>query len=360
MTVGRKVTLPFSEWSEAAQKQWRDAFPRTQFAVKRAPDPSKRVISDKYLDNILQSVEMFFLFQEDVESPLAGLLPAQRFNRADVTLFALDLLVPRTDLGKETGVEPQSINTFLNRLLAAAIRLDPKGKYGWLRRLARKYPSKSAEKKVAPLTSRQLYEVGLAAMRDARVELAARKKARCNDAQPAAIVLYRDGLLCAYLALMPLRIGELLSLEIGNSFILPDPPLTTISVDIPASEPKHRIGINQDVPIQLNNATNHYLNHIWPLFRASKTSNCLWLATNGTSLDYQGAYAAVTRLTQRRAKKSAPHDARRAAADTAVRAGVPRSRSAARFQHSSPQMRDTYASEIVTSEIAPITRRFGV
>lgn len=312
--AGRKITLPYNDWPKPLQQEWDRAFPRNSFAARRAPDPKARLISDKYLENILETVERFRYFQVQCNPEAVAWGPAKWFVREDVETFVADLKLGR--VVQQNELEPTTIESYVDRLLAAARRLDPypHGKYKWLERLARKNRPARQAPPPPPLALEDMLDLGFEAMAEARAALGIKKRRRGAMPRAHVHIVYRDALLLVLLALMGLRIGETLTLAQGVSLLINEDPLLYV-VDLVAAVTKMRKAKTRDVPRQLNEAMSFYRNHVRPAFPGAAETQKFWLGRDGV-LGYQGAYAGLTRLTERRAQKRAnATDIRHAIAD---------------------------------------------
>ena len=180
-------------------------------AAKGSLDPTAPIVADRYLGNMLQVVERFLFFQK-LMNPDATVLPlAQRFLRQDVKNFVVDLQLGEIVV-TDRDIEPTTIESYLDRLLAVVRRLDPHGNYKWLKRLARNHRPERRPPASSPLNLEQILEIGIDAMDEARRAI---EDANVRRRGPGThlCVLYRDGLLLVFLALIGLRIGESLTLR---------------------------------------------------------------------------------------------------------------------------------------------------
>jgi hypothetical protein len=356
-----RISFPFCEWAEEDQKFWARAFPRTSIAAARAPNPKAALLSPKYIRNILQTMERFLFFQNCVNAA-AGQLPLEkRLLRQDIEAFVPDLITGEIVRPKKE-LEATSIESYLDRLLAAARRLDPSGNYNWLRRLARKHRPVRRAPESPPLDLEALIDLGFDAMDEARAGLAEEKRrGKRGDHQSFYLTLYRDGLLLVFLALMGMRIGETMSLEHGLSFLVDVDSLAPFVVDLAAAATKMRRAKVRDVPTQLHDGVGYYLEHIRPGFRCAAETRKVWLGIAGP-LTYQGAYAGMRRLVYRRSGELMnPTGVRHAIADEArLRGDSKESLAQLLGQVSIETAGRFYTSHKVLSDISTIATLFDV
>jgi len=367
--AGRKITLPFEDWPVAAQKEFERAFPRTSFAKQQAPDPKATIISNTYLANILQAMERFIFFQ-NISNPDAKTLSlAQRFVRHDVKNFVADLQLGAIVV-TDGDLEPTTIESYLDRLLAAARRLDPQGNYKWLERLAKKHRPERQPPAPPPFDLAKMLEIGLDAMYEAR-DAIEDAKGRRRGRGTHLCVLFRDGLLLVFLALIGLRIGESLTLAEGISLLLNDDdddkpkpkpePESSYTVDLAAAVTKTRKAKVRDVPTQISHLITYYLLYVRPNFLRAAETKKFWMGTAGP-LGYWGAYAALIRLTLRRAKKQAnANNVRHAIMDESRKRGDSKDQSGKLMGHASPETGGRYyTAQKIISDIARLAAMYGI
>jgi integrase len=106
---------------------------------------------------------------------------------------------------------------------------------------------------------------------------------------------YRNGLMITVLALLPLRLKNFVSLEIGRNFLQVG---ANWQVVIPASETKTRRADERRVPELLAPFVNRYLERHRPALQPQ--SPHLWIGQSGQPLGYPGCERVVTETTRRR------------------------------------------------------------
>jgi integrase len=119
---------------------------------------------------------------------------------------------------------------------------------------------------------------------------------------------YRDGLLIAFLAYRPLRVANLLQMNIGTHLKLSGDRAT---VDFGKLETKTERALNFTWPQTLKPALDRYVDEIRPILisanipyrsaPAARPAICsLWLGQGGTALSAAGLYKAILRHTRPR------------------------------------------------------------
>ena len=184
----------------------------------------------------------------------------------------------------------------------------PGEEWSWLRdiktRLNQVAPVHSTRGPV--ITSVQLLKLGLRLMEESK------------PAPGAAIsiedsVQYRDGLMLAMLALMPLRRKNLAALEAGKHLILEGDCWWVI---IPGEEAKTGTPIEFAVPELLNSHLAIYLDIVRPRMLRHSACTALWVSDKGGALVYGAIGQVFRRLSRRLGVWITPHDVRDAAATT--------------------------------------------
>jgi integrase/recombinase XerD len=130
----------------------------------------------------------------------------------------------------------------------------------------------------------------------------------------ADAIRYRDGLMIALLAHVPLRHKNFAAIEIdrdlikeaGNWFIV-----------IPPEETKTKTYIEFEIPDELLGRLSIYLNHVRPRMLRRSECKALWVSPKGGPLSYSAIGPVMTRhTTERLGIRITPHDARDAAVTT--------------------------------------------
>jgi hypothetical protein len=139
------------------------------------------------------------------------------------------------------------------------------------------------------VTSAQLYAVGISLMTTAEDELASSGQISLEGA-----LLYRDGLIIALLAVVPLRRRTLTALtvskhlvKIGECWLL----------DIPAADTKTRLALEFLLPDELSGRFSSYLTPFRPMIRGANGHDGLWASIRGRPMDDGSIYDMVRRRT---------------------------------------------------------------
>ena len=224
--------------------------------------------------------------------------PAERITLERVRRFAAHLA--------ETNL-PQSVAGQVDALYKAARMMMPERDWGWLKDIkARLYavqPSPGAAKPV--ITSLQLLDLGMQLMGEPRPEPGT--SIRLGDA-----VQYRDGLMIALLAFMPMRRKNVTSLATDRHLVRDG---DTWFVIIDGNETKTGSAIEFEVPDLLRPYLDDYLSRIRPRLLGKLSCPNMWVSAKGRALSYSAVGPIVSRHSEARlGLHIAPHDVRDAAA----------------------------------------------
>jgi integrase len=203
---------------------------------------------------------------------------------------------------------PNSVVAVVEGLYTAARMMMPDRDWNWLRAIkARLHAAAPGYSPAGPvITSVQLLELGLKLMEE-------------NKPQPDAsldvhqAVAYRDGLMIAVLAYVPIRPKNLTSLEIGCHLVLERERWFVL---VPREKTKSGKRIQFELPEALIPYLNLYLENVRPGILAGKKLRALWVSPKGGSLSHVGIIKSFARLSKRLGVRISPHDARDAAMTT--------------------------------------------
>jgi integrase len=235
-----------------------------------------------------------------LEEPNAlEIAPAERITMARVRAFVAHLALTNT---------PYSVAIQVDALYKAARIMMPDCDWGWLRAVkARLYATAPPRGPDGPvITSVQLLELGQQLMDECRPTSSA--PIRMADA-----IQYRDGLIFAVTAFIPLRRKNFVGLEIDRHLVREGGGWFII---LAPEETKTGTIIEFSVPDFLSPYLAAYLEVIRPCM-LRRSSNALWASPKGGALSYSAIWHIITRHAWRRLGiHVSPHDVRDAAATT--------------------------------------------
>lgn len=276
-----KMELPFADWPAEDRKRWSDAnrsgadpFDDCGAAAHLA-ERSRRALQGSY--------GRFLGFVSAERHGLLACKPEARVDREIVTEYVT---------WRRRACGDSAIAIDLHHLRLALRYICPNTDWSWLltitKRLAAQAPRKPKRNHL--VTSEQLYRLG--------VEHVDRAVINANDATrvtKAHAFDYRDGLMIALLALIPLRRRTLAALRVGKQLVKSG---AVWSLDIPAEDNKtkrpleYSISPDTSVPIDL------YLAKFRRRIPGAEAHDGLWASDRGRPMDHGTIYDTVRRRTR--------------------------------------------------------------
>lgn len=222
---------------------------------------------------------LYFLRKNRVE--VLAQLPAARFTPALVKEFVV---------WQPASCGPATIAIYLYGLWLALHYLCPEKDWGWLDAIHKRVKFKArAEPRRHPLvTSETLYKLGMKLMDSA---LSTDESLNPWYAQAA----YRDGVIFALLALIPLRRGTLASLRIGKHLVKVG---NVWVLDIPAADVKTRQHLDFPVSEELSYRINVYIDRFRSRIPGARAHDYLWTSSRGRPFKGGAIYNAVRRRSR--------------------------------------------------------------
>ena len=178
--------------------------------------------------------------------------------------------------------------------LRGALRLICAGvDWSWLLTLSKRIKAAAPPKprKYHLVTSDRLYALGIELMDRAVAEAEAAK--RITKAQA---FIYRDGLIIALLALIPLRSRTLVALRIGKHLVKTG---DLWALDIPAADTKTRRPLDYPISKELCTRIDLYLERFRRRIPGADTHTGLWASNKRRPMSAIGIYNAVRRRTKK-------------------------------------------------------------
>ena len=289
-----KLHLPFASWPEIDRQMWNGAI--------ESDDPfdggSGARLAERTLHKYWMGWRRFLGFLTITDSDALKKRPFDRLTRERVRRFVDHL--------RETNT-PHSVAIQIDSLYGAARTLMPDKDFVWLRnvktRLYAVAPRGSTPRSV--ITSVQLVDLGMSLMEES--EISADKPIPMADA-----VRYRDGLMIALLAQVPLRPKNGATLEIGRDVINED---GNWSIVIPPEDTKTGTYLDFEIPESIRDEFVTYLRLVRPRMLRRLACKSLWVSPKGGPLSYWAVWPVFARHTaQRLGIRITPHDVRDAAA----------------------------------------------
>jgi integrase len=208
-----------------------------------------------------------------------------------------------------------SVASLVGKLYAALSYMDPQQDWAWLRRIKRRLEANARPKPrpVIPFTSEALIDLGHRLMDDAEAK-AEHDVKRLGKIQTQTACLYRDGLLIAFLGLVPLRRSNVVEIELGSSLTRTG---DTWVLFIDGSKTKNGDDIEAVLPGWVALRLERFLERYRPLFRGADRHAGLWPSRKSAPMTAVGICATFqTRILKATGIKISLHDVRRIVATT--------------------------------------------
>lgn len=295
--------MPLLLWPDQDRQVWKAALaPSNPFDDLGGERASLRVHSNHRLESSYGRWLTFLGQKRDLDP---NCNPARRINKQSVQDFIEELLA--------LGNMPSTIALRLTDLLLMARLFEPAAEWSFIRNLANRIRARDTH---SQNTSQALH--GSDELLSLGHKLMEQAKEQSSPAKAAS--LFRDGLMIALLALVPLRRKNMVELRIGNELQCHDGKW---QINIHGNATKTHAPINYDWPADLAPALQTYLQIHRPNLTArsyrwlTKANNQLWVALSGSGLTEMAFYDIVRKRTKAVFGTAInPHAFRKAAATT--------------------------------------------
>lgn len=289
----QRLHMPYAEWPSGDRALWA--------IIAHESDP----FSDNQRNQLAPASwkQYFFAWRRflgylALHEPSAINIPApDRFIPTRIRAYVAHLAETNT---------PRSVAIQTDALYKAARHVLPHIDLDWFKLLkAKLHVAAPTTGKPRPiLTSLQLLDLGEQLMKESQPHEDQRLSL-------AKAIKFRDGLMIALLAFVPLRRKNLAAIEIGRHLIREQ---ANWYIVFPTTETKTGAAIEFEIPELLAPSLEIYLDTVRErLLRTNSTF--LWASAKGGSLSYAAIWSVVSRHSQQRLGiRIAPHDVRSAAA----------------------------------------------
>ena len=288
--------LPFDAWPAADQRLWIEAIREGDlFTDAGAAAHWRPATRDNYQPSYGRWLRFLLCRHPETWSHI----PSERLNRQNILEY-IELL-------KQRQLNQTSIWSYISNLNNVAYRLMPDQDWSGLRLIANRLhlivrPRPYLESQLVPI--QDLYEAGLALVKKSE----SRKPRR-----PSCVLLdYRDGLMIALLASMPVRLQNFGNIEIGRHLVKTPEGYSLI---FPEDEVKNRQHIEVEVYEPLVPIIERYLDHHRRQLLGDNDTNFLWISKVGKRLKPNHVSERITKVMRRElGKPITPHMFRHCAA----------------------------------------------
>jgi integrase/recombinase XerD len=293
-----RLCLPKLAWPKLDQSLW-DA------AYKSGTDPfdvcgAAVHHSQRTKSQLEYAYSKYLVFISDCHPELLNRSPSERLSR---TIIEEYVRWQPASCGEVT------LSIYLHHLWLALRYVCQDQNWSWLLAISNRIAAQAKRKpeKHHLVTSEALYALGTDLMD--RVVI---RTDRANEISVTDAMYYRNGLIIALLASVPLRRRTLAALRIGRHLVRSDNLWT---IDIPAEDVKTKRPLEYVISEELSLRIDRYLNEFRPRIPGAGTHDFLWASNRGRPMREGIIYATVRQCT--RQKLGFPislHHFRRAAA----------------------------------------------
>jgi len=281
MVRATKMQLPYTAWPEEDRKRWSAANRRgadpfdDEGPAAELAGPSRRALQGSY--------GRFLGFLTSKHPGLLNRPPDARLDRKVVAEY----VAFRGPTCSEAGIAID-----LHHLRLALRFICPATDWMWLATITKRiaYQAKRKPPKHHLVTSEMLYALG--------IELMDRAVASASDAaevSKADAFDYRDGLIIALLALLPLRRRTLAALRIGQQLVKSG---DLWELDIPADDLKGGRPLDYPISVDLSQRIDLYLAKFRRRIPGAIAHDGLWASNKGHPMDAGTIYDTVRRRTR--------------------------------------------------------------
>jgi integrase/recombinase XerD len=281
MPRGHKIMLPFSDWPAEDQHRWEAAFKSSDRFDERSSGGHLAPATRKARR---ESYGRFLGFISAMHPNRLTAPPEARIDRGIVAEYVI---------WRRRSGEVMSLAADLGHVRDALKLICPNSDWSWLmniiKRMAVTAPRKAGRYHL--VTSDRLYLFGSKLMDHAVADAdAARRTTKAHALQ------YRDGLVIALLALIPLRSRTLAALRIGQHLVKPGDQW---ALDIPAADTKTRRAIDFSVSREMSARIDFYLERFRGRIPGANRHAGFWPSNKGRPMCANAIYLAVHKRTKK-------------------------------------------------------------
>jgi integrase/recombinase XerD len=281
MARAPRMELPFTDWPEEDRKRW-------SVANRSGADPFDDCgpaahLAERTGRALQGSYGRFLRFLSTKRHGLLACAPDARLDREIIAEYVT---------WRRRACGDSAIAIDLHHLRLALRYICPNTDWSWLLTIAKRLATQAPRKpeRYHLVTSEQLYAVG--------IELMDRAITDANDTTHVTKTHafdYRDGLIIALLALIPLRRRTLAALRVGKHLVKTG---ALWSLDIPAEDNKTKRPLEYPISREMSERTDLYLAQFRHCLLGAEAHDGLWASNQGRPMDDGTNYDMVRRRTR--------------------------------------------------------------
>lgn len=276
-----KLQLPFDQWPAEDRTRWQAAF---KLGDLFDDDSRGSHLSAATREALRVNYAQFLRYLSKKHAGLFALRPEDRIDRDILSKYVNWL---------RRGQSESTIPISLRHLRLAYRLVCPDGDWSWLLTIIKRLEAAAPRmaRRHHRVTSEQLYMVGIELMDRAAAEADAAKTV--NKVQA---LQYRDGLIIAFLALIPLRRRTLMALRIGKHLVKSG---GCWSLDIPEADTKTEDALDYSISKIISMRIDEYLERFRACIPGANGHSGLWASNKGCPMFDDAIYAAVFKRTKK-------------------------------------------------------------
>lgn len=273
-----KKHLPFSAWPPVDRQLW----DRT-FAADVLDDESTAHLANATVVGMQTAYRRYLGFLANHDPARLEIEPQARVDVESIRVFVAHL---------RESCRDTSVASLLHTLRVTLSYFFPQRDWSWLKTVAKRIAAGAVPRgdTARGVTSAELLAVGLGLMTTAEETMA-----KSGAVAPEDALTYRDGLIIALLALVPLRRRTLAALTTSRHLVKTG---DCWLLDIPAADTKTRRPLEFPLPDALSERISVYLARLRGVIPDARCHDGLWPSLRGRAMDGGTINDAVRRRTK--------------------------------------------------------------
>jgi len=267
-----KLYLSYEDWPEDDQRRWETAF-KAGTDLFDDSGPAAHLAEQTRL-RLQYTYGKFLAFLSVHDASLLSRPPAARLDRTTIEAYV------RWQPASCGGI---TLTNYLHHLWMTVRYICPGEDWSWLRTIIKRIAAQAKPKpeKHHLVTSETLYALGIELMDGAVTSANATKNMSIAHALD-----FRDGLIIALLALIPLRRRTLAALRIGKHLVRSG---DLWALDIPAKDIKTKRSLEYPISPELSGRIDLYINQFRCRIPSAGAHDYLWTSRRGGRQMHDGA-----------------------------------------------------------------------